>query len=254
MELRNSTSICSLILGFTTLLLPSASTAQDAGVIQVDGSQSVAFARYLESTQLRNPFTESGPVAIVIEASLPRLYKQTRLLAIRQTGESERGQYQVLRIDGDATVAEEVIVRYLKEQEEIDSLPVTSIAITPANYKFRYHGEVGSGAGLAYIFQISPKKKGAGLIQGQIWINAATGEAVLQTGRLVRTPVAFTGRIEVVRDTTLVNGSPCVRVTHVSMETRRAGHGELTITEIPLEQASNDTPSRIIGYAGPGGR
>jgi hypothetical protein len=44
----------------------------------------VAFARYIASIHERNPFTESGPVAVEIQASLPGLYKESRVLAIRR--------------------------------------------------------------------------------------------------------------------------------------------------------------------------
>jgi hypothetical protein len=37
--------------------------------------------------------------------------------------------------------ADEVINRYFDLQEQIENLPVSSIAITPANYKFRFAGE-----------------------------------------------------------------------------------------------------------------
>ena len=83
------------------------------------------------------------------------------------------------------------------------------------------------------MFQIMPKKKRDGLIRGQLWIDSVTGAAVLQAGRLVKTPSAFIGQIEVVRDTKLRDGYPCVRITHVAIETPRAGRGELTITESP---------------------
>ena len=78
--------------------------------------------------------------------------------AIRQTGESERSEYRVLQIKGDATVTQEVIARYLALQEQSEDLPLSSVAITPANYTFRYMGEVGTGDTSAYVFRINPRK------------------------------------------------------------------------------------------------
>jgi len=43
-----------------------------------------AFARYIAWLQARDPFAESGPVALAIVASLPGLDKQGSLLAIRE--------------------------------------------------------------------------------------------------------------------------------------------------------------------------
>jgi len=133
------------LLGFLALLIPVNALAEGPFVARTASAESLAFARYIASLQERNPFAESGPVAVEVEASLPGLYKQSRLLAIRQTGESERSEYRVLQIEGDATVTQEVIAPYLAVQEQAEDLPLSSVAITPATYKFRYMGEAGTG-------------------------------------------------------------------------------------------------------------
>ena len=232
------------LLGLFALLPPVNARAEGLSIGPPASTQSAAFARYIASIHERNPFTESGPVAVEIQASLPGLYKESRVLAIRQTGESERSEYRVLQIEGDPTVVQEVIARYFEVQEQLEDLPVSSVAITPANYKFRYIGEVGTGATSAYVFRITPKKKRAGLIQGQLWIDSLTGAAVLLAGHFIKTSSAFIGRVEVVRDTKLLDGHPCVRITHVAVETRQVGHGELTIAEFPLLAADDEAPSQ----------
>jgi len=105
-------------------------------------------------------------------------------------------------------------------------------------------GEVGTGATSAYVFRITPKKKRAGLIQGQLWIDSLTGAAVLQAGHFVKTPSAFIRRVEVVRDTKLLDGHPCARITHAALETRQVGHAELTIAEYPLVADDQVAPSQ----------
>ena len=212
-------------------------------------SAGLAFARYIASVQQRDPFTESGPVAVEIEASLPGLYKETRFLAIRETGESERSEYQVLDIEGDAIVAQEVIARYLTAEAQLSDLPASSVAITPENYKFKYKGEIGTGSALAYVYWITPKKKRDGLLQGQLWINSETGAAILQAGQLVKSPSRLPGKIEVVRSTQLLDGNPKVRSTHVTIETR-AGRGDLTITEIPLSALLQERGPESVPLAG----
>jgi len=221
------------LLGLFALFIPLNAPAENSEIIAPASSAGIAFARYIVSVQERDPFTESGPVAVEIEASLPGLYKETRFIAIRETGESERSAYRVLDIEGDSIVAQEVIARYLLVETQLEDLPTSSVAITPENYKFQYKGEIGTGSALAYVYRITPKRKRDGLIQGQLWINSATGAAILQAGRLVKTPSPLPGKIEVVRSTQLLDGNPRIRSTHVTIETR-AGRGELTITEIPL--------------------
>jgi hypothetical protein len=224
------------------LALPIASQAATITIAPSATSQSIA-ARYIESMQDRNPFTEAGPIVVAIEASAPGLYKESRMMAIRQTGQSERTDYQVVRMEGDAFVMHEVVANYLKTAEHVDDLPFSSTAITPANYRFRYKGEVGIGDTSAFVFQIVPKRKADGLIHGEIWIDRRTGQEVLRKGVLVRTPPGFAGKIEVLRDTTLVDGSPWLRVTHVTVETRQVGRGELTITKLPLAAVDESFPT-----------
>ena len=212
-----------------------------------ESTPALAFGKYLAHLQERNPFTESGPVNVQIEASLPSLAKTGSMLAVRQMGASERSEYSAISFDGDSTVKRQVIARYLSAQEQAEALPYSTVAVTPANYRFRYLGSVeyssvknsalaNSGATIC-IFQIVPKKKSAGLIRGQIWIDAGTGVAVHQAGHFVKRPSVFIRKIEVTRDTNLREGLPYTRVTHVAIETRLVGNAELTITERPLRAA-----------------
>jgi hypothetical protein len=152
--------------------------------------------------------------------------------------------------DGDVTVTQEVIAPYLAIEDGIQDLPAPSVAVTPANYRFHYVGEVGTGAASAYIFRITPKKKNAGLMEGQLWIDALSGFGIVQTGHLVKTPSGFAPNIHLVRDTKLLNGVPCARITHVSMKTRIAGRGELTVTEYRLPATGEETlpPAKVLWY------
>ena len=169
----------------------------------------------------------------MIEASLPGFRKESRLLAIRDTGESERSKYRVLATEGDTTVTQEVIAPYLAEQMAIEDLPLSSVIVTPANYKFRFMGATSIAGAPAYAFRIVPKKKRAGLIRGELWLDAATGLAVVQAGVYVKAASPELRRIEMARDTKLQDGSPSSRITRVAIQTRRSGRCYLTITEFP---------------------
>jgi hypothetical protein len=237
------------LLGLFALLIAINAPAATSAMIGPKSSAGLAFARYIASVQERDAFTESGPVAVGIQASLPGLYKETRFVAIRQTGESERSEYRVLGIEGDAIVAQEVIARYLLVEAQLEDLSPSSVAITPGNYKFQYKGEIGTGSALAYVYSITPKKKRDGLIQGQLWIDSETGAAILQAGRLVKSPAPLPGKIEVVRSIQVVAGSPQIRSTHVTIETR-VGRGELTITEIPLSEPVQERGQESVPLAG----
>ena len=211
---------------------PSARAA-DVAVPMNDPSRELAFARYITSHVQRDPFKLSAPVGVFIEASLPELYKSAAVLAVRNQGEDKESELHVLQIAGDGTVADEVIKRYFALRQEVDMLPLSSVAITPSNYKFHYAGEIKTGGAAAYVYDITPRKNRPGLLQGKIWMDAGTGDEVMLSGQLMDLP-ASGGRVDVVRDTKLMNGLAFTRVTHVGFTLPLLGRAEVVITEIVL--------------------
>jgi hypothetical protein len=157
--------------------------------------------------------------------------------AVRETNACERSEYNGIRFEGDSIVKQQVIARYLAAQEQAEGVPYSSVAVTPANYKFRYAGTIDTGATRLYVFQITPRKNRAGMIRGEVWIDSATGVAVHQEGRFVKRPSVFIRQIDVTRDMNLRDGVPFIRITHVAIGTRMVGRAELTIVEraVPLD-------------------
>jgi hypothetical protein len=211
------------------LFITTNAPAGDTPVPSPSSPPALAFARYIASFQELDPFTESGPVRVLIEASLPERHEDARLLVIRETNQNERSEYALVEAGGDEVVANEVIARYLALEERIETLPVSSIAITPANYSFHLRGEVMTGSDKAYIYDIKPRKNGPDLIKGGLWINAETGSEVLVSGRLVDR--ASPGGVDLVRETKLGDGGPFVRITHLAFALPTLGRAELVITE-----------------------
>ena len=187
----------------------------------------IAFGRYVALQGQRDPFANSEPVAVLIEASLPELYKSAALVAVRTPGEDV---LQVLRVAGDGTVLSEVVERYLSLRQRIDGLSTASSAITPANYKFHFGGEVKTGGSTAYMFDVCPKKRRPGLLSGQLWMDSATGQEVMLSGNL-SDMLAPGNRVDVVRETEVINGVVAARVTHLRFVVPRLGPAEVVVTE-----------------------
>ena len=197
----------------------------------------VALDRYVGSCSHATAWTTE---TIELSASLPKLAEHARLSAIRSLLPLGRPEYHVLATEGDRTVRQQIIARYLSAEAESANLAPASVAITPANYRFRYAASISDGDVRTYVFEISPRQKRQGLIRGQLWIDAATGLAVRQTGYLVRTPSIFIRRIHVTRDTLLRDGVAYTKKTHLEIETRLVGRADLTITERPYSPESGD--------------
>jgi hypothetical protein len=192
---------------------------------------SQALARYLTGAANGDPWSEPNMVLMEIDACLPRLAERGHLRAIRDWAEYQTPGYRVIHIEGDATVKQQVIARYLSAEKRAAALPATSIALVPANYKFRYLAS--SGGPRVYAFQITPRKKRLGLIKGELWIDGATGLAVHESGYLVKSPSIFIRRVKITRDISLRDGIPLLRTTHLDINARFIGPAELTIVESP---------------------
>ena len=214
-----------------TFLRPVANPYTESFVSGDSEGASRAFALYLTGMQHANSWS---PENIEIEASLPKLNKHGRLRAIRRTNALGVADYQVLEADGDRTVRQQVIARYLSAQMSAAEVPAASVAINLENYEFHYKGVVRLAHAVAYAFQIKPRKKRQGLINGELWLEGETGAAVRQSGYLVKSPSFFVKHVGFTRETILSEGVAQMLLTHLSVDTRLAGLANLTITESPL--------------------
>jgi hypothetical protein len=219
-----------LVLGFPGLNIRAA----DLFVMTAGSTEAAAFARYTVTHAERDPFENSGPVGVLIEASLPDLYKAAAAVGVRTPHGKTPARFQLLQVVSDETVSEEVIGRYADLREEIDLQPRTLVSITPVNYKFHFAGEVRSGAGAAYIYDVAPRKKRPGLVLGRLWMDSETGAEVLLSGRLTDTSPSA-GEVTLVRDTKVVNGCAVSRTTHLAWVIPLLGRAEVAITETLLK-------------------
>ena len=214
------------------LFLVQQLSAADLAIRQQPSPESVAFGRYLASVERGDPFDQSGLFAVAIAASAPDLYKDLALLAIRQAGETGRSEFMLLGAEGDGAVAQEVIARYFAIEEQFSALPRTANTITPEHYKFQLRGQLKTGDGAAYVYDITPRKRRAGMFTGQIWIDAATGAQLLVSGRLLDFPSAG-NTVSFVREMKL-DASGAIRITHISFSVPLLGRSEVIVTEKPL--------------------
>ncbi|MGH9667972.1 MAG: hypothetical protein ACRD9L_26440, partial [Bryobacteraceae bacterium] len=131
----------SLLAAAILLWIPANAGGASLPADTVIGSPSQALAHYLELSVRHDPLDQSSTVAVDIQASLPSLQKTGHLAAIRRPATAELASspnYQVLRVEGDATVRQQVIARYLSAERQAGSLPASSVAVSAANYKFHY--------------------------------------------------------------------------------------------------------------------
>ena len=166
---------------------------------------------------------------VEIAASLPRLKKQGKLHALRHISALGRITYDKLRFEGDGTIKNQVIARYLTAEAESQKDQSPSIAVTPENYKFKYKGRSRIDEHDIHIFQVTPRQKRQGLFRGEVWIDAGTYLRVQESGYLVKNPSIFLKKVAFVRKYEIRNGISVPRQVQSIVDTRLVGRAELTI-------------------------
>jgi hypothetical protein len=165
-----------------------------------------------------------------IEAEVPQLHKSGRLHALRRISAlGRRITYDALRFEGDHSIKNEVIARYLTaESEALKSEPATT-AVTPVNYKFKYKGLLERDGRKVYAFHVSPRKKRTGLFVGELWLDPETHLPVRESGRLVKNPSVFLRKIEFVTDYSIERGVAIPAHAQYSVDTRLVGRTNLSV-------------------------
>lgn len=166
---------------------------------------------------------------VEIDAALPQLKKYGRLHALRRISALGRITYEHLFFEGDGTVKNQVIARYLAAEVEAQKNQAPSLAVTPENYKFKYKGQSELQGRTAYVFQVAPKKKRVGLFKGEIWIDTATYLRVQEAGYLVKNPSIFLKKVAFVRRYEIRDGISVPLQVQSVVDTRLVGKAELTI-------------------------
>jgi hypothetical protein len=187
-------------------------------------------AQYCAATRSQDRLMQGSSMDVEIAASLPKLKKHGKLLALRRVSALGRITYEKLRFEGDGTVKKQIINRYLSAEAEAQEDPSLTIALTPENYSFKYKGKVELEGRATHLFEVSPKRKRQGVFRGRLWIDAATFLRVQESGYLVKSPSAMLKKVEFVRKYQIRGGISVPRQEQSFVDTRLGvGRAEMTI-------------------------
>jgi len=184
---------------------------------------------YRTATESQEQSFDGSSMEVEIQASLPKLKKHGRLHGLRRISKLGRITYEHLAFEGDGTIKNQVIARYLTAEVEAQTDNAPSLAVTPANYKFSYKNKAALDGRPAYVFNVKPRKKSVGLFKGEVWIDAATYLPVLESGYWVKSPSIFLKRVAFVRRFEIRDGKSVPRQVASTVDTRIWGPAELEI-------------------------
>jgi hypothetical protein len=197
------------------------------------GSDAVAPAKLVENftevSSAQHALLLGASMEVDIEASLPKLKKHGKLHALRRISQLGRISYEVIHFEGDKSIKNEVIARYLAADAQTQGGDTAVVDITPANYKFKYKGMADQDGRTVHVFQLTPRKKRVGLFKGELWVDAETCLAVRESGRLAKSPSIFLRRIDFVREYDVRQGVAFPRSIETTVETSLVGRVELKV-------------------------
>lgn len=209
-----------------TLILGLAGSATAALEPEEDGGSEI-LDRYLSTTQNRTAGVRGIQMEMDIYAQLPKLRKSGNFHALRSISKVGQIAYQGVKFIGDNTIKTDVIARYLTAEKQ--SQDVSQLAITPANYKFKYKGVSDRNGHSVHVFQIQPRKKMVGLFKGELWVDGATYLPVREAGKFVKNPSIFLKKVEFVRDYEIRDGVAIPSHIESTVDTRFWGPAQMSI-------------------------
>lgn len=200
---------------------------------------------YTVASEVQSARLRGASMEVDIEGRLPKLQKLGHLHALRHISRLGRITYDALHFEGDSTVKSNVIARYLTAEVQPPTDGATSLAITPANYRFKYKGLINQDGREIHVFQLTPRKKRVGLFKGELWLDAETCLPVRESGRLVKNPSIFIKRVDFVRQYDIRDGVAIPRRLESVVDTRLVGKAELTIDFSNVSLAESSEASDI---------
>jgi hypothetical protein len=235
----------STLLSLALLLLSSAAAysrpvpdASDDDTKSGTNSSSIV-QKYLQVVKNNEEALRATSMKVDIQAAVPGLKEHGRLLALRIISKLGQITYKQLGFQGDTTVKKDVIARYLQAEQQGQGDP--SLAITPANYKFKYKGlKTLNDDRQVYVLQLTPHKKRVGLFKGQLWLDSQTYFTVVEKGRLVKNPSIFFKKVDFERDFITQGGVPVPQHLSSTIDVRLVGTVELSIDYSDFQQHAGD--------------
>jgi len=184
-------------------------------------------AKYRDAVQKQQTATRNLASDVTFEADIPKLKKHGKLDALRKISTVGRVTYKVLGFSGDDTVKKEVIARYMAAEIDSASKQTEDVAITPANYNFKYKGVQDREGHRVHVLELKPKEKRLGLFKGELWLDDATYLPVREQGRFVKNPSIFIKKLDFVRNYEIKDGVAYLVHFEGKTDTRIVGRAEL---------------------------
>jgi len=230
-----------LFLGFALIVSPAPAT--EAFPRELAGELEAVLARYQAAVPLQHKAMLGVEMVADYEARFTELHEQGRWQFLRKI--SKLGEITFSPVSafiGDDRVRKELIVRSLEEEQRAKAYG--AFMVTEADYEFEINAILTRNSRKIYVYDVTPRRKGDGLFQGQVEIDGETGMPLREAGKLVKNPHWILSNVRFSRDYELRNGVSVVRHFESRVNVRFLGIGPAEISARYSDyQATGEQPA-----------
>jgi hypothetical protein len=217
--------VCVLLLSLCAVPL-FAFPATEPGSV---ANETAIVQKYTSARNLQEIRLKAASMDIDIQGEIPKLKKQGRFHALRRISPKGLISYDLRHFEGDGTVKNQLIIRYLSAEAQSRKEQTPSLAVTPDNYRFKYKGRRTLEGREAHLFQISPIKKREGMFQGELWLDVDTCLPLRESGSLVKKVSIFVRKTAFVRTFEIHDGLSLPRQEQWEFQAVGVGKAELIV-------------------------
>lgn len=194
-------------------------------------SADLALQSYLHRAAMQPMQLASYSAVTLIHAELPDTAQQGEFELERTYSAPHTLLFKPIRFVGDKFVKSNVIARLLQsEVDHVQKDQVAETALSAENYKFSNKGKTEVQSHLAYVYQVKPHHKRAGLFKGRMYLDAHTGSLLRVEGNIVKSPSFFVNHIQFVQDYGEFDSFTFPVHTHSEARARLVGRTVIDIT------------------------
>lgn len=179
--------------------------------------------RYVAAADRQRAAMLGAQMEMQIDGRFTKLREEGRMRVMRTISKLGELGVKVLEFTGDNRVKTELIARYLDEEQKAKAYGAMSIL--PSDYSFDIKAILRRAGDTTYVFEVTPRKGGAGKFRGEVWVDGRTGMPLREAGQMVKSPHLLLANLRFTRDYELRDGISVVKHFTSSTDVRLLGVG-----------------------------
>jgi len=184
---------------------------------------------------------------VQIDASVPLLKKSGSMTGFKRLIQPGQAVYRGLRFTGDNLVKTQVIARFLAHETNTPD-QAENVSVTRLNYRFEFEKVADYNGQMAYVFQLTPRRKRAGLFRGELWLHAETAIPLRLWGDFVKSPSIFVRSFRFVEDYQTIHACNEPLRSLLTARTRIAGSVEMTVWQHPASDDAEAATTNAVPH------